>query len=74
MRGSFFAPFVPNQKLLGKNSKEETESRKLNYIGDVNHKSPEIAVPVSNVVVVIQKDNSRITYKMVTVYPDKKGN
>ena len=26
------------------------------------------------VVVVIQKDNSRITYKIVTVYPDKKGN
>ncbi len=28
----------------------------------------------ANVVVVIQKDNSRITYKIVTVYPDKKGN
>ena len=27
----------------------------------------------ANVVVVIQKDNGRITYKMVTVYPDKKG-
>lgn len=28
----------------------------------------------ANVVVVIQKDNSRITYKIITVYPDKKGN
>ena len=28
----------------------------------------------ANIVVVIQKDNSRITYKIVTVYPDKKGN
>lgn len=28
----------------------------------------------ANVVVVIQKDNSRITYKIVTVYPDKEGN
>lgn len=27
----------------------------------------------ANVVVVIQKDNERITYKIVTVYPDKKG-
>ena len=27
-----------------------------------------------NVVVVIQKGNSRITYKIVTVYPDKKEN
>ncbi len=27
----------------------------------------------ANVVVVIQKDNNRITYKIVTVYPDKKG-
>ena len=27
----------------------------------------------ANVVVVIQKDNVRITYKIVTVYPDKKG-
>ena len=27
----------------------------------------------ANVVVVIQKDNGRITYKIVTVYPDKKG-
>ena len=26
----------------------------------------------ANVVVVIQKDNGRITYKIVTVYPDKK--
>ena len=26
-----------------------------------------------NVVVVIQKDNNRTTYKIVTVYPDKKG-
>lgn len=28
----------------------------------------------ANVVVVIQKDNNRSTYKIVTVYPDKKGN
>lgn len=28
----------------------------------------------ANVVVVIQKDNGRITHKIVTVYPDKKGN
>ena len=27
-----------------------------------------------SVVVVIQKDNGRTTYKIVTVYPDKKGN
>ena len=27
----------------------------------------------ANVVVIIQKDNSRITYKLVTVYPDKRG-
>lgn len=27
----------------------------------------------ANVVVVIQKDNGRTTYKIVTVYPDKKG-
>ena len=27
----------------------------------------------ANVVVVIQKDNRRITYKIITVYPDKKG-
>ncbi|MBQ7957826.1 MAG: hypothetical protein IJ279_07290 [Clostridia bacterium] len=27
----------------------------------------------ANVVVVIQKDNNRITHKIVTVYPDKKG-
>lgn len=27
----------------------------------------------ANVVVIIQKDNNRITYKIVTVYPDKKG-
>lgn len=27
----------------------------------------------ANVVVVIQKDNKRVTYKIVTVYPDKKG-
>lgn len=27
----------------------------------------------ANVVVVIQKDNSRVTYKIVTIYPDKKG-
>ncbi len=27
----------------------------------------------ANVVVVIQKDNGRITYKIITVYPDKKG-
>lgn len=27
----------------------------------------------ANVVVVIQKDNNRTTYKIVTVYPDKKG-
>ena len=27
----------------------------------------------ANVVVVIQKNNGRITYKIVTVYPDKKG-
>ena len=26
----------------------------------------------ANVVVVIQKDNKRVTYKIVTVYPDKK--
>lgn len=26
----------------------------------------------ANVVVVIQKDNGRVTYKIVTVYPDKK--
>lgn len=26
----------------------------------------------ANVVVVVQKDNKRITYKIVTVYPDKK--
>ena len=26
----------------------------------------------ANVVVVIQKDNGRTTYKIVTVYPDKK--
>lgn len=26
----------------------------------------------ANVVIVIQKDNKRITYKLVTVYPDKK--
>lgn len=28
----------------------------------------------ANVVIVIQKDNGRITYKIVTVYPDKKEN
>lgn len=28
----------------------------------------------ANIVVVIQKDNDRVTYKIVTVYPDKKGN
>jgi hypothetical protein len=27
----------------------------------------------ASVVVVIQKDNGRITHKIVTVYPDKKG-
>ena len=27
----------------------------------------------ANVVVVIQKDNDRVTHKIVTVYPDKKG-
>ena len=27
----------------------------------------------ANVVVVIQKDNGRITYKIVTIYPDRKG-
>ena len=27
----------------------------------------------ANIVVVIQKDNKRITYKIVTVYPDKRG-
>ncbi len=27
----------------------------------------------AKVVVVIQKDNGRTTYKIVTVYPDKKG-
>ena len=27
----------------------------------------------ANVVVVIQKDNERVTHKIVTVYPDKKG-
>lgn len=27
----------------------------------------------ANVVVVIQKDNGRKTYKIITVYPDKKG-
>ena len=27
----------------------------------------------ANVVVVIQKDNGRLTYKIVTVYPNKKG-
>ncbi len=27
----------------------------------------------ANVVVVIQKDNGRVTHKIVTVYPDKKG-
>lgn len=27
----------------------------------------------ANVVVVVQKDNGRITYKIITVYPDKKG-
>ena len=27
----------------------------------------------ANVVVVIQRDNRRITYKIITVYPDKKG-
>ena len=27
----------------------------------------------ANVVVVIQKDNGSVTYKIVTVYPDKKG-
>jgi hypothetical protein len=26
----------------------------------------------ANVVVVVQKDNKRVTYKIVTVYPDKK--
>ena len=26
----------------------------------------------ANVVVVVQKDNKRITYKIITVYPDKK--
>ena len=28
----------------------------------------------ANVVVVIQKDTGRMTYKIVTVYPDKRGN
>lgn len=27
----------------------------------------------ANVVVIIQKDKNRVTYKIVTVYPDKKG-
>lgn len=27
----------------------------------------------ANIVVVIQKDNGRLTYKIVTIYPDKKG-
>ena len=27
----------------------------------------------ANVVVIIQKDNKRTTYKLITVYPDKKG-
>ena len=26
----------------------------------------------ANIVVVVQKDNKRVTYKIVTVYPDKK--
>ena len=27
----------------------------------------------ANIVVVVQKDNKRVTYKIVTVYPNKKG-
>ena len=59
---------------LGRNDKtEQTQfGTKHTYRTQLMGKSGQSVS--ANVVIVIQKNNGRITYKIVTVYPDKKEN
>lgn len=53
-------------------SKRETTLFGEKYTYNTQLKSKSGKIIQANVVVVIQKDKHRITYKIVTVYPDKK--
>ena len=59
--------------IIGKVPEKSTQTEyglKQTYKTELIGKSGDIVK--ANVVVVIQKDKGRITYKIVTVYPDKK--
>lgn len=61
--------------IIGKTpSKSETTPFGIKYTYNIKLKGNNNQSVSANVVVVIQKDNNRITYKIVTIYPDKKGN
>lgn len=60
--------------LIGKiPTKSETTQFGIKHIYNAKLTSKDGKSVSVNVVVVIQKDNGRTTYKIVTVYPDKKG-
>lgn len=59
--------------IIGKNpTKTEVTSFGLKHTYNIKLIGKDSESISANVVVVIQKDNGRITYKIVTVYPDKK--
>lgn len=60
--------------LIGKTpTKSETTPFGIKHTYNTKLKEKNGQSVSANVVVVIQKDNNRTTYKIVTVYPDKKG-
>ena len=60
--------------LIGKiPAKSETTPSGIKHTYNTKLKGKNGQSVSANVVVVIQKDNNRTTYKIVTVYPDKKG-
>lgn len=59
--------------IIGKNPiKRETTKFGTKHTYKTKLKSKSGSLITANIVVVIQKDNGRITHKIVTVYPDKK--
>lgn len=60
--------------LIGKTpTKSETTSFGIKHTFNTKLMGKDGKSASANVIVAIQKDNGRITHKIVTVYPDKKG-
>ena len=61
------------ESIIGKNPNKTQQTKfGLKHTYNTNVKGKNGKKTSANVVVVIQKDNNRTTYKIITVYPDRK--